>query len=132
MSFAPLFASGPLVTLHAFAALLALVLGISQLALTKGGTRHRAVGYIWVSLMVIVAVSSFWINELRVIGPFSPIHLLSIVTLVGLAAAIVAARSGNIKSHRIGMRWMFYAALIGAGAFTLLPGRDMHLVLFGQ
>jgi len=132
MSFAPLFASGPLITVHAFAAMLAFVLGIVQLALAKGGKRHATVGYVWVALMLIVAMTSFWIHEIRLVGAFSPIHALSVITLVGLAAAIVAARNGNIRSHRAGMLWMFYAALVGAGAFTLLPGRDMYHVVFGQ
>lgn len=132
MSFAPLFASGPLVTAHAFAALAALFLGMTQLIFQKGGHRHKTIGYVWCALMVLVAVSSFGIHDIRLFGPFSPIHLLSIVTLVALASAIFAARRGDIKSHRIAMRWLFFAALIGAGIFTLLPGRDMYLVVFGQ
>src|SRR5690348_8755302 len=31
-----------------------------------------------VALMAVVAVSSLWIHEIRLVGPFSPIHLLSI------------------------------------------------------
>jgi uncharacterized membrane protein len=32
--------------------------------------------------MAVVAASSFWIHQMRLVGPFSPIHLLSIFTLV--------------------------------------------------
>lgn len=118
--------------MHAFAAIAALVLGILQLALSKGTTLHRAVGYVWIFLLGAVALTSFWINDLRLIGPFSPIHLLSIYTLVNLVFALHAARRGNIKAHAAAMRSLVFLALIGAGAFTLMPGRIMHQVVFGQ
>src|SRR5262249_53777936 len=73
---------GPAIQLHAFAALAAFGLGAAQLAAPKGTLPHRAVGWAWVTLMVIVAGSSFWIHELRVWGPWSPIHLLAIYTRV--------------------------------------------------
>lgn len=131
MSLAPLYQSGFLVTAHAFAAVTALVLGASQLLLAKGGIQHRTIGYAWVSLMAFVALSSFWVHDLRQVGPFSFIHALSVATLISLYFGIRAARRGNISVHKKTMRWLFFAALIGAGVFTLLPGRDMHSVVFG-
>lgn len=83
------------------------------------------------SLLGLVALSSFWIHDIRQIGPFSFIHALSVIVLINLYFGIRAIRLGDIAAHRSSMRWLFYAALIGAGAFTLMPGRDMHLVLFG-
>ena len=132
MSFAPLLNAGPVIAAHAFAAMLAFVLGGAQLILEQRGLRHRLVGYIWVSLMALVSISSFWIHDLRVIGPFSPIHLLSIVTLASLVIAIRAIRRGDIPTHRATMRWLFFAALVGAGAFTFLPGRVMYAVVTTQ
>ena len=88
-------------------------------------------GWSWVFLMALVAISSFWIHEIRLVGRFSPIHLLSLFTLGSLAAAIFAARQKRINAHRRAMTWLTYGALMGAGAFTLLPGRLMHATLFG-
>lgn len=102
-----------------------------QLFLAKGTSQHRIIGYIWVALLGLVALSSFWIHDIRQVGPFSFIHVLSVVVLINLYSGIRAIQAGNIVAHRSTMRWMYFAALIGAGAFTLLPGRDMHLVLFG-
>jgi uncharacterized membrane protein len=113
-------------------AFLALFLGIAQLTLKKGTQLHRMTGYLWVALIAVVAISSFWIHDLRIIGPFSPIHLLSIWALYNLIQAIRAARAGDITSHAQSMRSLYFYALIGAGAFTLLPGRVMHAVVFGQ
>ena len=132
MSLEPLLAAGWLVTVHALAAVAALVLGAAQLLLQKGGQRHKAVGYLWVLLMTVVALSSFWIHDLRVIGLFSPIHALSVFTLATLVMSVVAVRRGNIQAHQNSMRWLFFAALIGAGAFTFLPGRVMYSVATAQ
>lgn len=82
--------------------------------------------------MCLVAVSSFWIHDLRQVGPFSFIHALSVYTLISLFYGIRDIRRGDVAAHQKTMRQIFYIALIGAGAFTLLPGRDMHLVVFGQ
>jgi uncharacterized membrane protein len=66
VSLAPLLNAAPEIQLHAFAALAAFALGVLQLAAPKGTLPHRTIGWIWVVLMVIVAVTSFWIHELRV------------------------------------------------------------------
>ena len=81
MSLAPLLDAPPAIPLHAFAAMAAFALGIVQFAAPKGTLPHRTVGWIWVGLMVTVAASSFWIHQIRLVGPWSPIHRLSIFTL---------------------------------------------------
>lgn len=132
MSLTPLFQSSAIIIAHALGAFTALTLGIVQLLLPKGSPTHRVCGYIWVGLMVLVALSSFWIHDIRHFGPFSAIHLLSIYTLFGVASGIRDARRGDITAHRKTMRQLFWIALVGAGAFTLLPGRVMHQVVFAQ
>jgi uncharacterized membrane protein len=82
--------------------------------------------------MVIVAATSFWIHELRVWGPWSPIHLLGIFTLVTLPLAVVHARRHHVERHRNAMIAIFVGALVIAGLFTLMPGRVMHAVAFGN
>ena len=90
MSLAPLLEAARAIPLHAFAAMAAFVLGIVQFAAPKGTLPHRTLGWIWVVLMVVVAISSFWIHEIRLVGPWSPIHLLSIFTPIMLVLAVVA------------------------------------------
>mgnify|MGYP001162980347 FL=1 len=116
---------------HALAALAAVMPGGAQLATSKGTVRHRVSGWIWVSLMAYVAVSSFFISELRLWGAFSPIHLLSVWTLFSLVIAVYHARRGNIRQHKIWMALLYIGALLIAGLFTMWPGRVMHGVLFG-
>jgi uncharacterized membrane protein len=119
------------IPMHAYAALLAIVIGGWQLYSKKGSTAHKSVGYIWVALMVYVSVSSFWIHTIKLAGPFSPIHLISIFTLWVLYAAIRAARQGNIRRHKSMMKWLYILSLVVTGLFTLLPGRVMHFTVFG-
>jgi len=95
MDFAPLFNALPPIPLHAIAAMSAFVLGVVQLAAPKGTLPHRTLGWIWVGLMAFVTLSSFWIHQIRLVGPWSPIHLLSIFTLVIAAARRLAGASAS-------------------------------------
>ena len=131
MSLAPLLDAAPAIPLHAFAAMAAFVLGMVQLVAPKGTLPHRTLGWIWVALMAVVAISSFWIHQIRLFGPWSPIHLLSILTPVMLVLGVVYARRHNVRGHRITMISVFAGALIVAGLFTFVPGRIMHAVVFG-
>jgi len=132
MNFAPLLSASPAIQVHAFAAMSAFALGIMQLAAPKGTLRHRVVGAIWVTIMFVVALSSFFIHELKLWGPWSPIHLLSIFTLVMLPLGVWRAHRHRVQAHRWTMISIFAGALLIAGLFTLAPGRIMHAVLFGS
>jgi len=132
MSLAPLLDAALAIPLHAFAAMAAFVLGIVQFAAPKGTLPHRTVGWIWVLLMASVAISSFWIHTIRLVGPFSPIHLLSIFTLFMLPLAVWRAHTHRVADHRRIMILTFSGALVIAGLLTLVPGRIMHAVIFGR
>jgi uncharacterized membrane protein len=131
MSLAPLLNAPLAIQLHAFAALAAFALGLVQLARVKGTGQHRALGFAWVGLMLVVAVSSFWIQDMRVWGRWSPIHLLSIFSLVMLPLGVYYAHTHQVRGHKLTMLGIFFGALIIAGIFTLVPGRIMHQVVFG-
>jgi len=124
--------TAPAIPVHAFAAMAAFVLGVVQLAAPKGTLPHRTLGWIWVCLMLAVAISSFWIHEIRLVGPWSPIHLLSIFVLITVPLAVWRAHRHQVADHRRIMISIFTGALVIAGLFTLLPGRIMHAVVFGQ
>ena len=131
MSLAPLLDAAPAIPVHAFAAMAAFVLGVVQLAAPKGTLPHRTLGWIWVGLMMSVAASSFWIHQIRLVGPWSPIHLLSIFVLITVPLGVWRAHRREIADHRRIMTLIFSGALVIAGLFTLLPGRIMHAVVFG-
>src|SRR6478736_1421828 len=99
MSLAPLLDAAPAIPLHAFAAMAAFALGIVQFAAPKGTLPHRTLGWIWVGLMATVAASSFWIHQIRLVGPWSPIHLLSIFTLIVLPLGVWRAHHHEVAAH---------------------------------
>jgi uncharacterized membrane protein len=131
MSFAPLLDATHPIPIHGIAALICLIFGLAQLLMRKGTTLHRRLGWVWAVLMALVAVSGLFIWELRLFWLFSPIHLLSLLTLWALARGILAARQGRIADHKRAMKQLYGLALVISGAFTVFPGRIMYLVLFG-
>ena len=132
MNLAPLLTASPAIQIHAYAAMSAFALGVVQLAAPKGTLPHRTLGWVWVTLMLIVSVSAFFIHQLRLWGQWSPIHLLAIFTLVMLPVAVTAAHRHDVKRHSRTMIGIFVGALLLAGLFTFVPGRIMHGVAFGQ
>ena len=130
MTLAPLLAASPAIQIHAVAAMAAFALGAVQLVAPKGTIPHRALGWVWVALMAVVSVTAFFIHEIRLWGPWSPIHLLAIFTLATLPLAVVHARRHRVDRHRHAMTAIFVGALVIAGVFTLMPGRIMHAVVF--
>ena len=66
----------------------------------KGGAIHKLLGRIWVGLMLIVAITSFFIHETKMWGDHSSIHLLSLWTIFILGVGIYYVRVGNIKRHK--------------------------------
>jgi len=131
MSLRPLFDAVPPIPSHALVAFSVAAIGVWQLAATKGTRRHRVMGWLFVAGMAYVALSALFISDLKTWGYFSPIHLLIPVTLIGLWTSVRDARRGNIEAHKRGMISLFVLAIIVTGAFTLMPGRVMHEVVFG-
>src|SRR3954466_16219503 len=110
-----------LLALHAALALFCLLLGAAVLLRPKGTVSHKLLGRIWVAAMVGVAVSSFWIFEIRRGAGPSWIHLLSIWTLISLALAVWFIRRGNVRAHKAFMVGTFLG-LAGAGLGAMAPG----------
>lgn len=131
MTFEPMLTAAPAIQMHAAAALAAFVLGIVQFAAPKGTLPHRTLGWIWVVLMLGVALSSFAITEVAGLGRYSWIHGLSVLTLVMLPVAVWAARTGRIMTHKRTMQGLFLGGLVIAGAFTFVPPRVLGRMVFG-
>ena len=135
MQLSPLLEAVPPIPSHALAAGLALAMGLWPFLAGRpaagNAARHGVVGYIFVASLAYVALSGFFINEIRTFGPFSGLHVFSVVTLAGLAKAVLAAKDRKIQAHRRAMAVIFISALLVTGLFTLLPGRVMHAVVSG-
>ncbi len=131
MSLAPLLEASPTIQAHAFLAFAALLMGAMQFALPKGVLWHQSVGWTFAATMMFVALSSLFIHTINTWGAWSPIHLLSMLTLVSVPLGIWRATQGQVAKHRAAMTSIYLLALVVTGLFTLWPGRIMHRVFFG-
>lgn len=109
---------------------LALAIAPIQLLRPKGDRVHRMLGRVWAVLLLVTALISFDIRVLND-GKLSPIHILSVVTIVCVPTMVWAARTRRIRVHQGFARGITIGALLVAGYFTLLPSRDLGGWLFG-
>mgnify|MGYP006080901915 FL=1 len=61
---------------------------------------------------------------------FGWIHLLSVLTIYAVPKSIYYIKKGDTKGHSRSMIILFWAGLIIAGGFTLVPGRYLYNVFF--
>jgi uncharacterized membrane protein len=135
MTLEPLLHAPPAVQFHVATVVPAAILGTWQIFFSrKGSPLHRAVGYVYMALMTVTALSTLWVHRIMPHGPFwgfSPIHLLIPLVFFGFYNAIAGARAHDIRRHRTAMLAVYIGAIAVAGAFTFMPGRIMHAVAFG-
>jgi uncharacterized membrane protein len=130
-AFAQLLATQPVVFVHLAGALVALLLGPLLLLGRKGRTAHRVLGWTWVLAMATSVVSSAFIeSDLPSIGGIGPIHALTLLVAVMLPMGVMHARQGRATAHRKTMQGLYLGACVGAGVFTLLPGRFLGQMLW--
>ena len=120
-----------------FFALAAIPLGLFVFLTKKGTKQHKIIGRVWVVFLVIISLTAIFIQTINQ-GQYSLIHLLIPYTLGSLIYSI-----WNIKkfqktkvqkyklSHMHSMIGVYVGALLIAGAFTLMPGRFFHEIIFG-
>jgi uncharacterized membrane protein len=130
MNLAPLVDAPLAIQIHVAAVVPAALIGPYMLWARKGTPIHRLMGKVWLGLMVIAAVSSFFIHSINLFMGFSPIHLISAYVLAGTWLAYRNARLHRIAAHKRQVLGLYFGGIVGAGAFTLLPGRIMNKVAF--
>lgn len=133
MSLAPFFAAPFIIQLHILFAMAALLLGPFALFRTRRDIWHKWTGYIWIVLIIAVSVTGLFIpSHIAIIWHFGPIHLFSIFALSGVAEGFYHIRKGRVAKHRASMQSVWFGAMGLAGLFTLLPGRTMNRIVFGD
>lgn len=132
MTFEPFLEASPAIQLHASAAFLALLLGPVALWRKRRDRVHKVVGYTWVVVMGLAALTAFAIpSHFTPIG-LGPIHLLAVYALFGLYVAMRAIYRGNIREHKMTMENIYVRGVALAGAFNFLPGRTSQRALIPE
>lgn len=123
----------PAVVIHLVSALAALVLGPLILLTPKGSRPHRGLGHAWVTLMASAALSSLFIRggQLPNLAGFSPLHLLSVATFLGLYGGLRYAVRREVQAHRWVMLSTYLGGCVVAGGFALLPDRTLGRLVWG-
>ena len=126
-----------IIYVHAALALLAIPLGLYIFITKKGTMNHRILGRTWVTVLIIVSLTAVFIKTINP-GQYSLIHLLIPYTIGSLIYSIWNIRKfkkTKIESYKIkhmhSMIGVYIGALLIAGAFTLMPGRFFHEIIFG-
>lgn len=133
MTFDPLAAAGFAIQIHVAFALVALLLGPVALFRRRRDRIHKIVGYVWIVGLIGLALSGLFIeSEIAVFGHFGPIHLLCPYALWGVGSGLYWIRKGDRARHRAAMRSVWFGAVGVAGLFTLMPGRILNRMLFGE
>ena len=126
-----------LIVTHTAFALVAVPVGAYIFLTQKGTSRHKLAGRFWVALLTIVSMSAIPIQSVNP-GHNSLIHLFIPFTIGSLIYSIWNIRRFKVTrlqkyryAHMYSMIGVYVGALLIAGAFTLLPGRFLHGVVFG-
>jgi uncharacterized membrane protein len=96
----------------------------------RGDRLHRQLGWVWVTAMLLTALSTFFIQAINQ-GSFSVIHILSLWTVIQVPRIVWNARNHRVEKHRSAVRGMVAGALLIAGFFTFPFGRMLGSWLFG-
>lgn len=123
----------PLAYAHLATILPAFVIGTYMMFARKGNGVHRALGKAYMALMMITAAITLFMPAAvgpRLLSHFGFIHLFSVLALVSVPRAWVAARNHDVKAHKYSMIGLYVGGLLIAGAFTFAPGRLMHTWFF--
>lgn len=117
------------IIIHVGAVLPTIPLGGYLLLAKKGTSTHKSLGKLWMVLMLITATTAIFI---KTSGQFSWIHLFVPMTFHAAWKVMATARAGNIKAHKNHLVRTYLLALMipGLAAFAV-PGRMMHVMLFG-
>ena len=132
MSLTPLLEAGFVIQTHAISATVAVLLGPIIFYGRKGTPLHKRLGKIWALAMAFAIASSAFIWQIRLVGPFSPIHILTVLGTWGLISGIDHARKGRIAAHEATIKSLYFWGLGVAGVFTFFPGRVMSRMVFPQ
>jgi len=122
-----------LMYIHLYTVIPCFIIGGIMRILEKGTPLHKALGRIYMILMLFTASVTLFMPAH--FGPtlfnhFGLFHTFSFLTLYSVPTAYIAIKQNDVKKHQRKMILLYVFAIIIAGSFTLAPGRYLHWLLF--
>ncbi len=118
-----------LAVVHLATVVPAFALGAFLLSTKKGTARHKAIGKMYMLLMLVTTIITLFMPAevgLTWRGHWGFIHLLCILVFYLIARAFYAAKNGNIPAHKRAMIGLYIGGILLAGAFAFAPGRRLN------
>ncbi len=108
-------------TVHVVLAITCLVLGAMVFLQKKGGQKHRLLGYLYSSALLLVNLSALTVYQ-DAAGP-GPFHYLALISLATLSAGFITAFLRKpaqwMSMHAYFMSWS-YVGLVAAGIAQII------------
>jgi uncharacterized membrane protein len=123
----------PLAYAHLATVLPAFAIGTYMMIRRKGSPLHRALGRIYMVLMLVTAAITLFMPALvgpKLLNHFGFIHLFSVLVFASVPRAYLAAKRHDLRAHRGNMIGLYVGGLVIAGSFALMPGRLLNTWLF--
>ena len=115
--------------IHLISVFPAFLIGAFLLINRKGTPLHKALGKIYMVLMLITGVITLLMPAEvgpRMLGHFGFIHFFSFLVLYSVPKAYSAINKNNIRVHKISMIGTYVGGILIAGTFAFTPGRLLH------
>ena len=111
------------ITVHAVAATLMILLPPVQLLRRRKDRAHRWIGRSWVVSAWTVCVSGMFIYTLT--GGFTVFHALAIFTFGTTTLGVLQIRRGRVRSHVMNMVGSWLGAVVAGSFAAFVPGREI-------
>ena len=115
------------ILLHLLVVIPSIILGLMNLALKKGTSIHKLNGKLWVVLMLIASLSSFFIMPT---GSLTWLHLFAVLVIFTVLIGMFAIHKNNKKLHVGCMLGAYIGTVISAYIAASVPGRLLNVMLF--
>ena len=109
MTFQPLIQTPFIIQFHVIFVRYRILLGPISVFRKRWDRAYKITEHSWVLAISLVSLSSFWIQEIKVFNPFSPIHILSLATLIGLYQGFRLVRQRRFVEHSRQMQMLFFS-----------------------
>ena len=115
------------IQIHLLVVIPAIFLGLLNIILKKGTKFHKVNGLLWVVLMLVASISSFFIMPS---GCLTWLHLFAVIVIFSVITGVIAILKGNKRQHVRCMIGAYIGTVISAFFAAFIEGRLLNSIVF--